>query len=82
MSHFKDPIQRRNFLGTLLASASVGVAGLALPLQIGAAEERALPAPGAPNSSHGLAKSKENTSRSLIAPLRTWDSLSPGHAFF
>jgi hypothetical protein len=46
MSRFKDPIQRRNFLGTLLASASVGVAGLALPLQLGAAEERALPAPG------------------------------------
>ena len=58
MSHFKDPIQRRNFLGTLLASASVGVAGLALPLQFGAAEERAVPAPGGSEFEAWLGKIK------------------------
>ena len=69
MSHFKDPIQRRSFLGTILASASVGVAGLALPLQLGAAEERALPAPG---SSRVL-----NPSEDPSGYPRRW-SLSPG----
>jgi intracellular sulfur oxidation DsrE/DsrF family protein len=58
MSHHQDPIQRRRFLGTLLASASVGVAGLALPGQLGAAEERALPTPGGSEFEEWLGKIK------------------------
>jgi intracellular sulfur oxidation DsrE/DsrF family protein len=58
MSRHKDPIQRRHFLGTLLASASVGVAGLALPLTLGAAEERALPSPGSSEFEGWLGKIK------------------------
>jgi intracellular sulfur oxidation DsrE/DsrF family protein len=46
MSRIQDPIKRRHFLGTLLASATVGAAGLALPLQPALAIESALPAPG------------------------------------
>jgi intracellular sulfur oxidation DsrE/DsrF family protein len=45
MPGLQDTIQRRRFLGTLLASASVGVAGLALPLQFGAAKESLPPSP-------------------------------------
>ncbi len=47
MSRRTDTIQRRRFLGTLLASASVGAAGLALPLRLGAAER-----PDAPKSNN------------------------------
>jgi hypothetical protein len=32
MSQLQDPIHRRDFLGTLLATASVGAAGLSLPI--------------------------------------------------
>ncbi len=46
MSRHQDPIERRHFLGTLLATASVGVAGLALPAQTVSAKERTLPEPG------------------------------------
>jgi intracellular sulfur oxidation DsrE/DsrF family protein len=35
----QDPIRRRKFLGTLLASASVGAAALSFPLQLGVAKE-------------------------------------------
>jgi len=58
MSIQKDPIQRRHFLGTLLASASVGVAGLALPVQLGSAKERSSPAPGASEFDMWLGKIK------------------------
>ena len=54
----QDPIQRRHFLGTLLASASVGVAGLALPLNLGDAKERPLPAPGGSEFEEWLGKIK------------------------
>ncbi len=56
MSIQKEPIQRRHFLGTLLASASVGVAGLALPLQSGAAKEHTSPAPGGSEFEQWLGK--------------------------
>jgi intracellular sulfur oxidation DsrE/DsrF family protein len=46
MSHHLDTLERRHFLGTLLASASVGIAGLALPLKAAAATEKRFPAPG------------------------------------
>jgi len=58
MSRHQDPIERRHFLGTLLASASVGVAGLALPLNLGTAKERVLPAPGGSEFEHWLGKIK------------------------
>jgi len=58
MSIHKDPIQRRHFLGTLLATASVGVAGLALPLQSGTAEERTTPAPGGSDFDQWLGRIK------------------------
>ncbi len=45
MSGLQDTIHRRHFLGTLLASASVGVAGLTLPLQFGFAKDPASPSP-------------------------------------
>jgi len=54
----QEPIQRRHFLGTLLASASVGVAGLALPAAVGAAEERTPPAPGGSEFESWLGKIK------------------------
>ena len=54
----QDPIQRRHFLGTLLASASVGLAGLALPVNLGAAKERPLPAPGGSEFEEWLGKIK------------------------
>lgn len=54
----KDPIQRRHFLGTLLASASVGVAGLALPLHTGNAGENPPPAPGGSEFEQWLGKIK------------------------
>ena len=56
MSRHLDPIQRRNFLGTLLASATVGVAGLALPARLGAEEER--PSPGSSEFAAWLGKIK------------------------
>ena len=58
MSSHKDPIQRRHFLGTLLASASVGVAGLALPGKLEAAEAFAPPAPGGSEFEQWLGKIK------------------------
>jgi intracellular sulfur oxidation DsrE/DsrF family protein len=54
----QEPIQRRHFLGTLLASASVGVAGLALPVSLGAAAERTPPAPGGSEFDSWLGKIK------------------------
>ncbi len=45
MSIPQDTIRRRSFLGTLLASASVGVAGLALPHRFGMAKNLTLPSP-------------------------------------
>jgi intracellular sulfur oxidation DsrE/DsrF family protein len=41
----QDTIRRRKFLGTLLASASVGAAALSLPHQLRAANERPAPTP-------------------------------------
>jgi len=58
MSRHQDSIERRHFLGTLLASASVGVAGLALPIEVGAAEERRSPAPGGSEFEKWLGKIK------------------------
>ena len=58
MSRHLDTIERRHFLGTLLATASVGAAGLALPLQLGNAEERPLPAPGSSEFEQWLGKIK------------------------
>lgn len=45
MFRLEDTIHRRNFLGTLLASASVGAAALSLPLQLGNAKESSAPTP-------------------------------------
>ena len=58
MSRHQDPIQRRHFLGTLLASAAVGAAGLALPVQLGSAKERLLPSPGTSGFDEWLGKIK------------------------
>ena len=41
----QDPIRRRKFLGTLLASASVGAAALSFPLHLGVAKEPTAPTP-------------------------------------
>ena len=45
MASTKNTIPRRNFLGTLLASASVGAAAISLPLQFSAAKEPTAPTP-------------------------------------
>jgi intracellular sulfur oxidation DsrE/DsrF family protein len=49
MFRLEDTIRRRNFLGTLLASASVGAAALSLPLQLGNAKEPSAPTPDNPD---------------------------------
>jgi len=58
MSRLDDSMQRRNFLGTLLATASVGAAGLALPVSRARAAETAPPAPGGSEFEKWLGKIK------------------------
>ncbi|HXX63038.1 MAG TPA: hypothetical protein VEO56_04495 [Bacteroidota bacterium] len=58
MSLSQDSIRRRNFLGTLLASASVGVAGLAFPLHLSSAKEVPPPAPDKSDFEKWLGKIK------------------------
>ena len=58
MSRTSDSMQRRHFLGTLLATASVGAAGLALPASRGRAAEVASPAPGGSEFEEWLGKIK------------------------
>ncbi|HUI11493.1 MAG TPA: hypothetical protein VL221_14265 [Bacteroidota bacterium] len=58
MSRIDDSIQRRHFLGTLLATASVGAAGLALPVSRAVAAEAPSPDPGGSQFDQWLGKIK------------------------
>ncbi|HUI65778.1 MAG TPA: hypothetical protein VL126_13130 [Bacteroidota bacterium] len=58
MSLVQDTIRRRHFLGTLLASASVGVAGLALPAPLSRAMEHSAPTPSNSDFDRWLGKIK------------------------
>jgi intracellular sulfur oxidation DsrE/DsrF family protein len=58
MSNYQDPIQRRYFLGTLLSSASLSVAALALPHHVASAKERQVQAPGGSEFEQWLGKIK------------------------
>jgi len=58
MSRHDDSMQRRHFLGTLLATASVGAAGLALPVSSVKAAEALAPAPGGSEFEEWLGKIK------------------------
>ncbi len=57
MSAPQHTYQRRQFLGTLLASASVGVAGFSLPLDLGFARDPLPPVPDTSEFEHWLQKS-------------------------
>jgi intracellular sulfur oxidation DsrE/DsrF family protein len=68
MIQLRHTIQRRNFLGTLLASASAGVASLALPLDLGLANELTPPSPNNSDFEKWLGKIKGKHRQVFDAP--------------